>query len=220
MLLTSNDLLHCNNLVPLSDVSLELYREFSESVLMKRLFHYYFSDNTEIIVSFNEKGIRHLLAIQHIDNSIPVEGFFQEIKNGLSFSSLKNNYSKKQRFKNFKERIRLFSCVYNSLRIAQVFYLPNGEVPNTKNVHMNYLVYRIIDGKGFSVGIKIDDPSSNDKDYLAWTILVAKANNADEHIRGDDVEKKLVNRLTITNTDTNEIIEDIYYSNNFIMSSE
>ena len=76
MNMTSNDLLHCNNLVPLSDVSLELYREFSESVLMKRLFHYYFSDNTEIIVSFNEKGIRNLLAIQHIDNSIPVEGFF------------------------------------------------------------------------------------------------------------------------------------------------
>ena len=38
MNMTSNDLLHCNNLVPLSDVSLELYREFSESVLMKRLF--------------------------------------------------------------------------------------------------------------------------------------------------------------------------------------
>lgn len=63
---TKEDLLNMDNTPLLRNVSLELYKEFSEDYLMARKFNYYFSDGTTMEINFTEWGIYHMLAIQHI----------------------------------------------------------------------------------------------------------------------------------------------------------
>ena len=62
-MLTKDDLLLQNTLPNISDVSLSVYTEFSEEVLMKRKLHYFFTDETDMIVEFREWGIYHMLSI-------------------------------------------------------------------------------------------------------------------------------------------------------------
>lgn len=40
------------------------------------------------------------------------------------------------RFKNYKKRIILFACVYNSMKKGTVFYIPSGKVRRTANIRM------------------------------------------------------------------------------------
>lgn len=47
-MLTKDDLLLQNTLPNISDVSLSVYTEFSEEVLMKRKLHYFFTDETDM----------------------------------------------------------------------------------------------------------------------------------------------------------------------------
>lgn len=75
-MLTKEDLLLQDSLPHINDVSLELYKEFSEDILLKTRFHYYFTDGTDIIIEFKEWGIYHMLSIQHIDYTIPKNDFF------------------------------------------------------------------------------------------------------------------------------------------------
>lgn len=76
-MLTSNDLLTCDCYPQLSDVSLDLYKNFSENVLMNRCFRYTLVDDSELIVEFREFGIYHMLGIQHVNGKIKNGAFFQ-----------------------------------------------------------------------------------------------------------------------------------------------
>lgn len=104
-MLSSNDLLTCDRFVGLDEISLELYRVFSENILLQRRFHYYFNDGTDIIVEFKEFAIRHLLGIQHIDSRIEKNQLFQRIKEGLKLGDFEADAQVKRRYKNCKPRI-------------------------------------------------------------------------------------------------------------------
>lgn len=183
---------------------MKLYKEFCTDILFKRQFHYYFTDGTDIIVEFRECrewGVYHMLSIQHIDYTIP--------DSGLELSDFTINRSIRQRFKGEKERITMFACIYGALRYGRVFYIPDKNVPNTKNVKVDYLVQRIVNGKGLNLGVRYEKGR-----FISLTILVSKKSNPDKYI---STVQKVVSRLVITNVDNGQIIEDIVYSEDFII---
>lgn len=212
-MLTKNDLINLDSLPHINNISLKLYKDFCIDILFKQRFHFYFFDGTDIIIEFREWGIYHMLSIHHIDYTIPKSDFFNRIDNGLDFNDFTLNKSIRNRFRNEKERITTFSCVYSTLRYGRVFYFPNRAIPNTQSVKVDYLIHRIVDGKGINLGIR-----SVDNIFVPLTILVSKASNYSKYI--DANNQKVVSRLCISNVETNEIIENIIYSDNFIISDK
>ena len=71
-MLTKDDLLTCCEAPNINDVSLELYRNFSETYLIPRKFHYEFLDGSVMNLEFTEWGIYHMLSILD-DKGIVVE---------------------------------------------------------------------------------------------------------------------------------------------------
>lgn len=208
-MLTKEDLLELDSTPLLKNVSLELYRDFSLTYLMPRKFLYHFSDGTTLNVGFEEWGIYHMLAIQHIDNRIKNNKFFQRISEGLSFTDFKINNAINDRFKKQKKRIAMFACTYNTLRKGQAFYIPSGKVKNTNNVEVDYILYRPLqnnggNNNGMNVGIRLEDGK-----YVPLTILISKQSALMDYV---DIENfKLVEKLEIFD-DSGKIIETISYA--------
>lgn len=208
-MLTKEDLLELDSTPLLKNVSLELYRDFSLTYLMPRKFLYHFSDGTTMNVGFEEWGIYHMLAIQHIDNRIKNNKFFQRISEGLSFTDFKINNAINDRFKKQKKRIAMFACTYNTLRKGQVFYIPSGKVKNTNNVEVDYILYRPLqnnggNNNGMNVGIRLEDGK-----YVPLTILISKQSALMDYV--DIKNFKLVEKLEIFD-DSGNIIETISYA--------
>ena len=82
-MLHSNDLLTIETMPSWSDISLALYKEFSEQYLIPTIFRYYLENGEIIDVRFEEWAIYHILGIQHINGKISKTKFFEEIENGL-----------------------------------------------------------------------------------------------------------------------------------------
>lgn len=202
-MLTKDDLLTQKNIPHINDISLALYKEFCIDILFKQRFHYYFTDGTDIIVEFRQWGIYHMLSIQHIDYNIPKNDFFNRIDSGLSFSDFQINNSINQRFKKEKQRITMFSCIYDALKSGKVFYIPDKSVPNTNNVKCDYIVHRKIDSKGMNIGVRYEDGC-----FIPLTILISKSSNLVKYV--DKTITKTVDKLKIIDISTNEIIEEIY----------
>lgn len=208
-MLAKEDLLVLDSIPLLKDVSLELYRDFSITYLLPRKFMYYFSDGTTMNVEFKEWGIYHMMGIQHIDNRIKNNKFFEEINNGLTFSSFKTDIPTKERFKQQKKRLSMFACTYDTLRKGQAFYIPSGKVKNTNNVEVDYILYRTLqnnggNNNGMNVGIRFEDGK-----YVPLTILISKNSSLMDYVDIEDF--KLVERLEILDSFGN-IIETISYA--------
>ena len=208
-MLTKEDLLELDSTPLLKNVSLELYRDFSLTYLMPRKFLYHFSDGTTMNVEFEEWGIYHMLAIQHIDNRIKNNKFFQRISKGLSFADFKIDNSIKDRFKQQKKRLAMFACTYNTLRKGQAFYIPSGKVKNTNNVEVDYILYRPLQNNGginngMNVGIRLEDGK-----YVPLTILISKQSALMDYVDIEDF--KLVEKLEIFDNCRN-IIETMSYA--------
>lgn len=209
-MITKEQLLTLDTLPHIKDISLKLYKDLCVDILFKRRFHYYFTDGTDMIVEFREWGVYHMLSIQHIDYTIPKDDFFHRIDSGLELSDFTINNSIKQRYRKEKERITMFACVYSSLRYGRVFYLPERYVPNTKNVRVDYLVQRIVNGKGLNLGIRYEDGR-----FIPLTILISKSSNPDKYV--DIKNQKVVSRLLITDIESGDEIENIIYTDDFIV---
>lgn len=211
-MLTKEDLLELNSTPLLKNVSLELYKDFSLTYLIPRKFLYHFSDGTTINVEFEEWGIYHMLAIQHIDFHIKNDEFFQRISDGLSFDDFKINNAIKDRFRKQKKRIAMFACIYNTLRKGKAFYVPSGKVKNTNDVEVDYIMYRTLynnsennngNMNGMNVGIRFENGK-----YVPLTILISKQSSLMNYI--DSKDFKLVEKLEIFDNSEN-IIETISY---------
>lgn len=212
-MLSKEDLLTQDTKPLLRNISLQLYKDFCTDILFKKRFHYYFTDGTDFIVECREWGVYHMLAIHHIDFTIGKEQFFESIDNGLSLSDFSANDAVETRYKKYKERIALFSCIYQVLRYGRVFYLPNRKVPNTKNVKCDYLVYRQIDTKGMNVGLKYEDGC-----LIPMTNLISRPISLNRYI--DTTTPKIVQQLTISDIATGKIEENILYTDDFILHKQ
>ncbi len=208
-MLTKEELVSQDTKPLLKEVSLELYKEFCEDILFKKRFHYYFTDGTDLIVECKEQGVFHMLAIHHIDYRITRNHFFAEIENGLSLSDFASTPSMNKRYKKYKERIAMFSCIYRVLRYGRVFYVPNKNVPNTGNVKSDYILFRQIDSKGMNIGLKYENGY-----FMPFTNLISKSSCLDEYI--SSTTPKIVYKLIVSSIDTGETEEEIIYTDNFI----
>ncbi len=204
-MLTKEELLDLDTPPLIKNVSLELYKEFAISYLMPRKFIYHLSDGSKINIEFTEWGIYHMLSIQHINNRIKNRDFFQEIDDGLSFDDFKMNNALKKRFKDQKKRISMFACTYNTLRKGQVFYIPSGKVKNTRDVKVDYILYRTLDNNnGMNIGIRQERER-----FVPLTILISKQSSLMNYV---DIENfKPIEKLEITDMMGN-IIESINYA--------
>ena len=210
-MLTKEDLLSCTVAPNINEVSLELYRDFSETYLIPRKFHYEFLDGTAIDLVFTEWGIYHMLSIHHIDRRVRKANFFAQISKGLSFDTFKSEAGKNRRFKREKKRITMFACVYNTLLTGTMFYLPSSHVRNTAEVEMDYIAFRKLRNvsptgityNGINVGIR----QCGDV-YVPLTILISTNSNVVEYIK--DEELKIVKRMYISDED-GHIIEERSY---------
>lgn len=209
-MLTKEELLTQDKKPMLKEVSLALYKEFCCDVLLKKRFHYFFTDGSDIIVECREWGIYHMLAIHHIDYKVKKDKFFEAIDNGLELSDFEATTAIKARYKEYKERIALFSCIYRVLRYGRVFYLPTKMVPNTQNVKCDYIIYRQIDTKGMNVGVKYENGY-----FVPMTNLISKSSNRQKYI--DATTQKVVKRLVVSNIASGIVEEDIIYTDDFIM---
>ena len=79
---------------------------------------------------------------------------------------------------------------------------------------MDYIIYRRISDKGNNIGIKL----LKEGYYSPLTLLVARAINPTEYI---DVNKLLkVSSLVKSEENSGQIIETMYYTDEFIMSEQ
>ena len=96
-MLHSSDLLKIENMPFWFDISLALYKEFSEQYLLPTIFRYHLENGKIIDVRFEEWAIYHMLGIQHLNGKISKTKFFEEIENGLDLESfMQNKKFKKQ----------------------------------------------------------------------------------------------------------------------------
>lgn len=209
-MLTKEDLITQDAKPLLKEISLKLYKEFCEDVLFNKRFHYYFTDGTDVIVECKEQGVFHMLAIHHIDYRITKNEFFTEIENGLSLNDFAATPSVNKRYRKYKERIAMFSCIYRVLRYGRVFYVPDRTVPNTGSVKSDYILFRQIDTKGMNVGLKYENGY-----FMPFTNLISKSSCLDEYI--SSTTQKIVTKLIISSIDTGEIEEEILYTDDFIL---
>lgn len=186
-MLTKDELFTQKEKPNIKDVSLKLYKEFSEEVLLKQKFIYHFIDGTNIQIEFREWGIYHMLSIQHINGKIDKNRFFQAIEDGLDLSSFREDNAIRSRFKEQKERITMFSCLYNTLKEANTFYIPSGKVKNTKNVKSDYIIFSEIGTKGMNVGLL-----RAGKVFVPITILISKPSKKKTYLE-DAIFKEVKN---------------------------
>ena len=124
-MLHSNDLLTIETMPSWSDISLALYKEFSEQYLIPTIFRYYLENGEIIDVRFEEWAIYHILGIQHINGKISKTKFFEEIENGLDLDSFMEN---KKRLNDFKHRIRMFGCIYQIMKDEETLIAWNNRM--------------------------------------------------------------------------------------------
>lgn len=94
-----------------ADISLALYKEFSEECLFPKTFRYYLENQSVIDVEFKEWAMKHLRSIHHINSRIEKEKLFEEIDKGLSISDFRQSSAMRKRLNDNKDRIRMFVCL-------------------------------------------------------------------------------------------------------------
>jgi hypothetical protein len=169
-MLAKEDLLVCKTPPNIRDVSLQLYKEFAETYLIDKIFHYSFLDGTELDVEFTEWGIYHMLSIQHINGKINRNNFFQEISNGLSFDDFVKDKSINNRFKKYKKRITLFACVYDTLK-TEIRALIGKEISSETSFYLKAM--KALREKN---GMKFND-SELEKAYEKYITTSSTTNN-------------------------------------------
>lgn len=185
-MLNIDDLLNLKNVPKINDISLQLYKDFSEKYLIGKIFHYEFTDNTSLDIEFTEWGIYHMLGIQHIDGKIKKSTFFEQIENGLSFEYFEEDNGKKCRFRDLKRRIAMFACVYTTLKNGKVFYLAGKHIKDTAKVDADYIIYeKLINNSPIGItnnGLNIAIRKMENK-YVPISILVSTNSSPEEYIK-------------------------------------
>lgn len=88
-----------------SDISLQLYKEFSFKCLFPKTFKYYLEKEMIVEVQFREWAMKHLWSIHHIDGSIKKDELFNKIDSGLAIGDFQKTRAMKRRLMDNKDRI-------------------------------------------------------------------------------------------------------------------
>lgn len=202
-MLTVSDLL-CRETMPTwNDISFRLYKDFSVQHLLNRRFEYHLVNGSVINVEFKEWAMKHLWSIQHIDASIDKNCLFVMIDSGLDISTFMADNRKRKKLLHYKDRIRMFACIYYIMKSGNLFYVKNGIIEGTR-VKINYIRSKIISAKGVNVGMRLEEGV-----YVPLTVLIDTAINPYKTVEGLCPQK--VFKLLIK--ENGKVIEEIYYDN-------
>lgn len=196
------DQMYCQCTMPeWNDISLSLYKRFSEECLFPKTFRYYLENDTTIDVEFKEWAMKHLWSIHHIDAAIKKNKLFERIDQGLDIDDFRTTPAMRKRLNDNKDRVRMFACVYHILKTGTVFYVEEGNLKNSE-VKVDYIKSKIINGKGVHLGMRYEEEV-----YVPLTMLVDRAVNPDKSLEG--LDKIEVRKLEII--ESGKIIETIEF---------
>lgn len=201
-MLTKEQLYVQDTMADWSDISLGLYKAFSEDCLFSKTFRYYLENDLIINVEFKKWAMKHLWAIHHIDSRIDKSRLFEEIENGLDIGNFRMTPAMRKRLNDNKDRIRMFACVYQILKTGSVFYVESGKLPESE-VRIDYIKSKLICGKGVHLGMRFEDDV-----YVPLTLLIDRAINPNKTVEG--LTEIKVQKLEII--EAGEIIETIEYN--------
>lgn len=201
-MLTKEQLYVQNTMPDWSDISLNLYKDFSVECLFPKTFRYYLENDLIINVEFKEWAMKHLWAIHHIDSRINKDRLFEEIEKGLDIGSFRKTPAMRKRLNDNKDRIRMFACVYQILKTGSVFYVEGGKLSQSE-VRIDYIKSKLICGKGVHLGMRFEDNV-----YVPLTLLIDRAINPIKTVEG--LMEIKVKRLEIIEDE--KIIEVIEYN--------
>ena len=139
-----------------NDISLSLYKRFSEECLFPKTFRYYLENDTTIDVEF------------------------ERIDQGLDIDDFRTTPAMRKRLNDNKDRVRMFACVYHILKTGTVFYVEEGNLKNSE-VKVDYIKSKIINGKGVHLGMRYEEEV-----YVPLTMLVDRAVNPNKSLEGLD----------------------------------
>lgn len=183
------------------DISLSLYKEFAESCLFNKTFRYYLENEQIIDVQFKEWAMHHLWAIHHIDYKIVKDDLFRKIDEGLTFDTFMASPKTKKRLIDYRDRIRMFSCIYMILKNGNLFYVHGGILKGTK-VKVDYIKSSIIDTKDVNIGMRCIEGI-----YVPITMLIDRAINPKKTIDGL-IEVKV---LKLEIIESGKVIDSVTY---------
>lgn len=200
-MLTSEDLLTQNTMPSWQDINFQLYKNFSLNYLLNRQFEYHLVNGMVINVEFKEWAMKHLWAIQHIDKTVDKDLLFSLIDTGLDINTFMSDPIKKNRTLKYKDRIRMFACIYYVMKSSSIFYVKGGQLEGTK-IKIDYIKSAIISEKGMHVGMRLE----NDV-YVPLTILIDTAIDPNKTVKGLYPQK--IFKLLIKEND--RIVETVYH---------
>lgn len=200
-MLTIDELLKKDTMPEWADISLSLYKEFSITCLFPKTFRYYLVNGVEINIEFKEWAMHHLWAIHHINYKISKDELFEKIDDGLVFADFTQIKSMKKRLINYRDRIRMFSCVYHILKTGNLFYVEGGKLKNS-DIKIDYLKSKIISTKGVNLGVRLEEGV-----YVPITMLIDRAINPTETT--EELDELKVLKLEII--EDGKIVETVLY---------
>lgn len=77
-----------------------------------------------------------------------------------------------------KDRIRMFACVYQIMKMGIVFYVEEGKLSGT-NIRIDYIKSKSINGKGVHLGMRYEEGV-----YVPLTLLIDRAINPAKTVEG------------------------------------
>ena len=151
--------------------------------------------------------MKHLWAIHHINSRIDKDELFDKIDEGLKFDDFMKTPAERKRLNDYKDRIRMFACIYYILETGDIFYIEDGKLQGTE-IRIDYLKSKIISGKGVNIGMRLVDSG----EYVPLTVLIDRAINPTK-----TVEKlKALKVIKMEIIEEEKIVKVVTYSNDSV----
>ena len=170
-MLSVKELLTQKTMPTWNDISLKLYKDFTVQYLLNRCFEYHLVNGTVICVQFKEWAMKHLWAIHYIDGTIDKNKMFRQIEEGLDIDCFMKDRRKRHKLLHYKDRVRMFACIYYIMKCGNLFYVNNGVLQNSR-IKVNYIRSKIVSEKGVNVDMRLEAGV-----YVPLTILIDTAAN-------------------------------------------
>lgn len=158
-ILTVNDLLGVNHISSMNDISLNLYKEFFDNILCKRIFLYELEDGKQIKLLFQPNNLLHILGAQHIlGDKYKAAKFNEQIISGdMTFEVLEKKNSIV--FNDFTSRFLNFSNIYHVITNCDMIYFDKDTYNKNKKskkeslMDFSYILYEDINNKKVHAGL-------------------------------------------------------------------
>lgn len=203
-MLTVDDLINITYIPSEEDISMQLYLDFYEQYLCKRIYIFTLENGERIKLFFKDATeIFHVSGIEHIYAGIPMNGkrFIELIKDKkVGMAQLKTINANV--YKDYIDRICSFACIDTLLKNCEYLWYKDGVIPKS-TIKVKYLLLKGIDGKNIHLGI---DTYNQNRPFFSKTLLVTEGNTVNKFINKAD-ERLHVSKIEIIEKDTDSLIE-------------